>query len=391
MKRFSMIFAVLASFAMVAGSAAAATSGSQATPQRADVAIPQVPTDVVDFFDDFDSYTAGTALVVQNGTDWDTWSNAPGGSEDPLVSDLYSNSGSNSVVIIQNNDAIRRHGDQTSGLWKVSFDIYIPSGKAGYFNTMSDFDVAFYWVMEVYFNADGTGDLLTGDPDVSFNWTADTWQTVELIVDLDADLGEFIFDNVSIGTFSWTMGTSGGTGPLQLAVTDFFGATASDEMYVDNYLVEDGLTSISCGDITQFLGPRCNSSGVVQAQLRMVAGDYTGKTITFLVDGSPVNAIIQSDGTRARALLNVPHAGIGQHSVELVDPAGCGYGVGLVNCQVDAPPDPEWERALAEYEDIRATVHGTQPTSMGVATARQFVMPPIDTEVLYDQTGAAVL
>jgi hypothetical protein len=86
----------------------------------------------------------------------------------------------------------------------------------------------------------------------------------------------------------------------------------------------------------------------------------------------------------------VPHAGMGQHSIELVDPAGC-YGVDLVNCQVDAMPDPEWERLVAEYEEIHAAVYGTQPTSMGVATARQFVMPPIDTEVLYDQTGAAVI
>ncbi|MDH4070626.1 MAG: hypothetical protein OEV30_09385, partial [Ignavibacteria bacterium] len=120
------------------------------------------------------------------------------------------------------------------------------------------------------------------------------------------------------------------------------------------YYTEDTGGGVACGDILQYLGPRCNSSGVVQAQLRLVPGDYTGKTITFLVDGSPVNAILQSDGTRARALLNVPHAGLGQHSVELVDPAGCGYGVGLVNCQVDAMPDPEWQAALAEYNEIAA-------------------------------------
>jgi hypothetical protein len=59
------------------------------------------------FFDDFDSYTAGLQLVGQSGGEWDTWSGTAGGSEDPFVSDAYSWSGSNTVVIAENNDLVR--------------------------------------------------------------------------------------------------------------------------------------------------------------------------------------------------------------------------------------------------------------------------------------------
>ncbi|MDH4070395.1 MAG: T9SS type A sorting domain-containing protein [Ignavibacteria bacterium] len=187
------------------------------------------------FWDDFDSYTAGMQLVSQNGTDWDTWSNAPGSAEDPFVSSTYAYSGPNSVVIAQNNDLIRRHGDRTTGTWGMSWQMYIPAGQAGYFNTMSDFDVSTYWAMECYFDAGGTGRLLTGNPQVDFTWTEDTWTLIEVVVDLDADSAQFLMDGTIIAGWKWTLGASGGTGPLQLAVNDFFGATALDEMYFDDY------------------------------------------------------------------------------------------------------------------------------------------------------------
>jgi hypothetical protein len=189
-----------------------------------------------DFLDNFDTYTAGQQLVLQNNTDWDTWSSLPGSGEDPFVSNVHSYSGSNSVVIAQANDLIRLHNQRTTGSWGMSFQVYIPAGQAGYFNTMSGFTPnPFYWAMEVYFDAGGSGRLLTGDPDVNFTWVEDTWQLVEVIVDLDQDLAQFVFDGDVIHQWTWTSGASGGTGPLRLDANDFYGATAGDEMYFDDY------------------------------------------------------------------------------------------------------------------------------------------------------------
>jgi len=186
-----------------------------------------------EFFDDFEAYTASMQLVLQNNTDWDTWSSLPGSGEDPFVSDAYAYSGANSVVIASGNDLVRYHDQRTSGSWGMSFQAYLPAGKSGYFNTMSGFTPnPFVWAMEVYFDIGGAGRLIpTGGATVPFTWTEGTWQLVEVIVDLDQDQAQFVLDGVVISQWQWT----GGGGPLQLDVNDFYGATANDEFYFDDY------------------------------------------------------------------------------------------------------------------------------------------------------------
>ncbi len=193
------------------------------------------PPPVTNFSDDFEAYTAGQQLVAQNNIDWDTWSGGGGTSEDPFVSDNFAYSGSNSVVIAQNNDLIKFHGQLTSGRWYISFQMYIPAGKAGYFNSMSGFTPnPFQWAHEVYFDAGGTGRLIA-DVTTTFTWLEDTWQLVQVVVDLDADEGQFWIGGVMISSWTWTQG---GTN-LQLDVNDFFGATSGDEMYMDDFWFGD--------------------------------------------------------------------------------------------------------------------------------------------------------
>jgi energy-converting hydrogenase Eha subunit F len=199
------------------------------------------------FFDDFDSYTAGVQLVAQNNVDWDTWSGGGGTGEDPFVSNAFSFSGSNTVVIAQNNDLIRYHGQLTSGKWYISFFLYIPTGQSGYFNSMSGFTPnPFQWAHEVYFDVGGAGRLIgvPGAP-IAFTWAENTWQQAMVVVDLDLDLAEFWFGDsdplTMVHSWQWTQG---GTVNLQLDVTDFFGAAATEEMYVDNYYFGDVMPPI---------------------------------------------------------------------------------------------------------------------------------------------------
>jgi hypothetical protein len=197
--------------------------------------VPAVP-----FFDDFDSYTAGVQLALQNPTNWTTWSNLPGSGEDPYVSDAHAYSSPNSVVIAQNNDLVKTFGQLTSGMWKISFQVYIPTGKTGYFNTLSGFTPNPYeWGMECYFNPT-TGQLYAGSStSISFPYANDTWQLVEVIVDLDNDMAQFWFDGAMIHEWQWTLGASGAGSALELDANDFFGATANDEMYFDDYDVSE--------------------------------------------------------------------------------------------------------------------------------------------------------
>ena len=198
------------------------------------------------FEDNFDSYTAGEQLACQNSTDWNTWNFIPcDATQDAYVSNLYAFSGSNSAVFIQNNDVIKPLGTQTAGKWDIEFMVYVPAGKAGYFNCISQFFATpQWWAMDAYFDAGGSGRLNAGESGAAtFTYSYDTWQSVEVIVDLDNDIGEFWFDGVMIHTWQWTLGSVGQGVPLQLDVVNFWGATANDEMYIDDFVFTDLLAT----------------------------------------------------------------------------------------------------------------------------------------------------
>jgi hypothetical protein len=212
--------------------------GATSGPSNVVMATPQAS--VFSFFDDFEAYTAGTQLVVQNPNDWTTWSGTPGTGEDPIVSDAFAFSGSNSVLIVQNNDLVKPFGELTSGAWEITFQVYIPNGLAGYFNTLSGFTPnPFEWGMECYFDVGGGGRVLGGSSTaITFAYAYDTWQEVKVIVDLDNDWAQFYFDGSMIHEWQWTLGASGGGSALQLDANDFFGATANDQMFFDDYNIE---------------------------------------------------------------------------------------------------------------------------------------------------------
>lgn len=208
------------------------------------------PEQALNFFDSFEAYTAGVQVCVQT-SNWIPWGGTPGAADDPFVSDLYAHSGANSVVIVQNNDLVKDFGPKTTGVWQISFQVYIPSGKAGYFNTLAEFTLpsTFNWGVEVYFDLGGGGRCLGGSATpVAFSWAPDTWQSVQVIVDLDTDMAEFWFNGAMVHSWQWTLGASGAGSPLQVDANDFFGATANDEMYMDDYAVEEIIPGIEFSD-----------------------------------------------------------------------------------------------------------------------------------------------
>lgn len=187
--------------------------------------------------DNFDSYIAGQQLSCQNSVNWNVWSGVPcTAGEDPLISTTHALSGANSVVIVQNNDCVGLL-NQTSGVWYLSFNFYIESGNAGYFNMLSDFTFVTggYWAFECYFNATGTAGLNANHTTTTFPFTFNTWHFVQVRVDLGADQATFSLNGNDILTWPWTQGSSTGAGPLAIDVVDLFGATAADEMFVDNF------------------------------------------------------------------------------------------------------------------------------------------------------------
>lgn len=194
------------------------------------------------FADDFESYTAGLKLAQQAPTVWTTWSNAPGGSEDAEVTTEQAYGGTKSVKVVYNNDLVKDFGTAFStGKYKISFFIYIPTGKAAYFNTLASFaGSSSQWGLEVYFDVGGGGRVNpNGSVPATFQWTAATWHKVEHVVDLDNNLSQFYVNNNLVHTQVWTLGAYTTAISKTLDANDFYGATINDLYYIDNYVLED--------------------------------------------------------------------------------------------------------------------------------------------------------
>ena len=196
---------------------------------------------VTAFKDKFDNYTVGQLLACQNPPVWTTWTGNPcNTTEDAEVASNYSYSDANSVVIKQNNDIVKEIGTPlNSGLAEINFQVYIPSGKAGYFNTLASFAPPNYvWAMQVFLNSSGTGTLDAGNANAAtFSYPHDQWFSIKVVADLTADAGEFWLNGVKIHSWQWTLGTFGTTIAKQLDGIDFYGYTADDEMYIDDFLI----------------------------------------------------------------------------------------------------------------------------------------------------------
>jgi hypothetical protein len=251
------------------------------------------------FEDKFDNYISGQQIVCQNPTDWKTWTNNPcSATEDAYVSNTYSFSGSNSVVIKQTNDIVKEIGTPLgSGIAEINFQVFIPTGKAGYFNTLASFAPPNYvWAMQVFFNSPGTGTLDAGGQNAAaFSYPQNQWFSVKVVSDLTADLGEFWISGTKIHSWQWTKGTFGTpTIVKQLDGNDFFGATVNDEMYIDDYnIVHTPYTSKASSTST---GGNWNSGST------WATGNVPGVgTVVEIVSGATVTLT----GDRNRSALTI--------------------------------------------------------------------------------------
>ncbi|MDR2971226.1 MAG: T9SS type A sorting domain-containing protein [Bacteroidales bacterium] len=173
--------------------------------------------------ENFSDYTVGGKLAQQAqemGRDyWDTWSNAPGGSEDGVIADL---DGNNVLFLNYGNDQLLHLGKKNSGLWELTFKILIPSGKNGYFNVQANFTgtQAGNWMAEIYFATknggslpQGSGTINAGGTDAaSFNFTHGEWINVKLTMDLDNDDATLFLNNNLIYNWEYSAGANGGGG-----------------------------------------------------------------------------------------------------------------------------------------------------------------------------------
>ena len=99
-----------------------------------------------------------------------------------------------------------------------------------------------------------------------------------------------------------------------------------------NVFIQDsceGGGDIPCGDIKKY-NRRCGPQGAIGVRVRMTDDSHDGETVTIEVDGVPhVRTIFGNT-----AGYSEPGIGAGQHTIELVDPAGC-FNPTIVTCPVE--------------------------------------------------------
>ena len=194
---------------------------------------------------DFDGFTAGDYLAEVD-TDWTTWTNAPGTAEDAMISDAFSATAPNSVVVMGTTDAVYPFGDKTSGAYEVSFDFYVPAGKAGYYNLQHVF--ASEWAVEVYLHADLTTRIIAGGQELTnITYEADTWFTVSFDINLNDDDATMYWDDAEIINWQWSLATDGTAGENQLGCANMYAGAENGETpeyYFDNFMFDEAVEVI---------------------------------------------------------------------------------------------------------------------------------------------------
>ncbi len=174
----------------------------------------------VTFFDDFESYTSGQYLGVAS-SDWTTWSNLPGSSEDVTISDNLAFSGSNSIYFTSTatnggpQDVVLPFGQAyNDGIFRISSMLYITTGKNAYFNIQANTTIGQVWALD--FNAaNGVITLSEGGTTAATGaYTAEQWFKWEIVANLTTNYWQFYVDDVLVGGFS--------NGANQVASLDLF-------------------------------------------------------------------------------------------------------------------------------------------------------------------------
>ncbi|MBR6929188.1 MAG: T9SS type A sorting domain-containing protein [Bacteroidales bacterium] len=201
----------------------------------------------------FEEYPVGGKIAqsaVAAGHDWwTTWNNNPGGANDGTVSNDYASEGSNSGYFTSASDQVLLLGDYETGVYDLSFDVYTPAGKDGYFNILHKFPASENgdWAMQAYFNAEsdetnnemwhstGHGSVHAGGALVAdLPCVEDEWMNVRVHIDCDTDEATLFFNDQEMYTWQWSLGSFGDEGTRVIAGANFFGPMATSQFYVDN-------------------------------------------------------------------------------------------------------------------------------------------------------------
>ena len=190
------------------------------------------------FCEDFDSYTSGDP-IAQTSTDWETWGSItapiPPFADDAYVSNVMSNSGSNSLYLFSGatqglQDVVLPFGVGTPyvlGVFEFTSMFYVNSGTGAYFNFQADNLPGTTWSLDCKMDL---GTLVLENTGSSLNFLTttypeDVWFELKIVADLTYNIWELFIDGVSQGSFTNTTN--------QIASLDLY-PIIGHEFYIDD-------------------------------------------------------------------------------------------------------------------------------------------------------------
>jgi hypothetical protein len=307
-----------------------------------------------EFCEDFDDLTVGGYVALQLGGLWTTWSNAPGTAEDGLVSDMYSASPSNSILIEGTTDQFLHFTTEasiTSGVHTFSHYMYIPSNKTGYWNLQKTTTAGEEWGFQIMYDDDGLYYVDAGAAAaVVMPYENDTWYYSEIVVDLDNDWCEFYIDDALIIGYQWTLGTFGTPGLLSLGGANLYanpgaGGTLPGAHF-DNVCFDDSMPPPPgpCDDFDDLTvgGYVADQLGGMWTTWSGAPGSSEDAFVTDAQSNSPSNSFVIDDGgiDLVRKLSETPiDTGLQLYTHYMYVPAGFS---GYFNVQTDPTPGTGW-------------------------------------------------
>lgn len=195
-----------------------------------------------EILDDFDSYDLGT--ISAQADHWITWDLVEGSAAEAYVVDEQSASAPNSLRVAEGGaeDILLLLGDvYDSGVYALGWNMYIPSGKTGYYNHQESQTPGDGWNFDVFFNMDGaapgTATMVEGTAEIgTFAYPEDEWFYVSHLINLDAGTMELFINGESVYTmiYNYTIGS-----------INFYSIDADNRIYLDDVVFQEAdFTSI---------------------------------------------------------------------------------------------------------------------------------------------------
>lgn len=267
--------------------------------------------------DNIDFYSLGD--VSPQNTYWEVW---PGGTDGQVTDAQSTTAGGNSVLIRDNgtDDLLLLLGDQSSGVYALSFNLYIPAGATGFYNYQQvEADPGNQYNGQLFFGevasapGGGAANTVTFDfNEATADYPSDTWFNVTQTIDLDASPTTITLevDGVTVLDAEPYIATAG-TEATQLGSIDFFSIDPNNEMYIDDIFYQEGAilgtNDFAASNFSVYPNPvqdRLNiqSTNTVDA---VVVYDVLGKVVLTATPGAVSPSIDMSTLTSGAYLVNI--------------------------------------------------------------------------------------